>query len=129
MRASDQSIVAGYAWTTSTVASPEFMDKMGTPMRLGEAPGYTNPREAALFLSCYAPTAVESPWLEVSMTRYRDPGGVKPDAKLEVDRERDPALMAELVADAARYLAQQLKCEVAPRLPSGPPTIGPGAAG
>ncbi|MFG2482321.1 hypothetical protein ACGFSI_06095 [Streptomyces virginiae] len=128
MMAADRSISATYSWT-STMASPDYLGKMGIPMRLGEAPGYTNPREAALFLVCYSPSNVPNPLLEVSVTRYRDLNSVKKKGQLEVDPQRDPALMSELAADAARYLAQQLKCEVASRLPAGPPVIGADAAG
>ncbi|WP_326588277.1 hypothetical protein [Streptomyces sp. NBC_01294] len=120
MKAANKSILASYSWTTSTSAPAEFLDGMGTPIQLGEAPGYMNAREAMLYLPCRDPSAVEFPRLEVSVSRL---------AEREVDRQRDPALMAELVADAARYAAQQLNCEVAPRLPAGSPVMVAGAVG
>ncbi|MFI8386189.1 hypothetical protein [Streptomyces sp. NPDC085540] len=128
MMAADRAISATYSWTTSTLASSGYLERRGTPLRLGEAPGYTGPREAALLLACYSPSDVRYPWLEVTVTRYRDLNSVRKKGQIEVDPQRDPVLMAELAADAARYLAQQLKCEVAPRLPAGPPVMGGGAS-
>ncbi|MEU7600439.1 hypothetical protein [Streptomyces sp. NPDC041003] len=52
-----------------------------------------------------------------------------PKDPVEVDDQRDPAPTAELVADAARHVTRQLKCETASRLPAGPPVMGAGASG
>ncbi|MFJ6483218.1 hypothetical protein ACIQK6_24310 [Streptomyces sp. NPDC091682] len=128
MMAADRSISAAYSWTTSTLASSGYLERRGAPLRLGEAPGYTGPREAALLLACYSPSDVRYPWLEVTVTRYRDLNSVKKKGQLEVDPQRDPVLMSELAADAARYLARELKCETASRLPAGPPVMGAGAS-
>ncbi|MFD4023980.1 hypothetical protein ACFWRV_10735 [Streptomyces sp. NPDC058576] len=85
------------------------------PIRLGESRGYTSDREAGLFFSgCYGDTGrLKLLTLKVSLN---NPDPVKSD-----DAKK---LLAQLVADQARYVATELECPTADTIPPGPPTIG-----
>lgn len=122
MRAADRSALASYTWISPGVADGF---ENGTPIKLGETKGYTRAFIARLLVPCLSSGRERYSWLMVTIERFAK----NPKDPVEVDDQRDPALMAELVADATRHVTQQLKCETASTLPAGPPVIGADAAG
>lgn len=121
MRAADKSALASYTWISPGVADGF---ENGTPSKLGQTKGYTRPFIAKLFVPCLSSGRERYSWLMVTIERFAK----NPKDPVEVDDQRDPALMAELVADAARHVTRQLKCETASGFPAGPPVMGAGAS-
>lgn len=108
MTAGNGYVSAEYSWVTTEGA--EIRARANNSIRLGDAKGYATQRAANLYLPCRRPSDTERSWLEVRIARFQ-PGLKYGDGP---EQQREVALMAALVAEAAPHVTQQLKCEVAP---------------
>ncbi len=83
-----------------------------TAIHLGEAGGYTSERAATLYVSCPSESGrKEHVKVRAALQNQAEP------------RSREPGTdFAEVVGDAARYVAKELNCEGAAKLPSAMPT-------
>ncbi|MEU3299557.1 hypothetical protein ABZ729_06965 [Streptomyces sp. NPDC006678] len=118
--AGGQSLLFSYWWSVSDLSSLAVENPGHTPIRLGTANGYTSGTDAELYLSCRGRSDTGA-WLKVRLARGATGA---PDTSGD---GQDPAHLAELVGDAARYVGKELACEGAAGLPGEPPAIGTGS--
>ncbi|MGW8763330.1 hypothetical protein ACWGN5_12615 [Streptomyces sp. NPDC055815] len=113
--AGGQSLLFSYWWSVSDLGSALAENPGNTPMQLGQAKGYTSEDDAEIYVSCRG-RSDEGEWIKVRLAR----GAWDRSTPGEQDRVR----LAELVGDATRYVARELGCEGAAKLPGGAPAIG-----
>ncbi|WP_405687470.1 hypothetical protein [Streptomyces sp. NBC_00057] len=114
--AGSQSIIFSSWWSVSDLGARGAERSGNTAIQLGQSKGYTNEIDAELYVSCRGRSASKE-WLKVRVARYRG-----------MDRPRDGQAavpLAELVGDAARYVANELGCEGASKIPRGVPSMKP----
>ncbi|WP_406400416.1 hypothetical protein OH805_15510 [Streptomyces sp. NBC_00879] len=100
------------AWTEEL--TKESKKSGNTPIELGATKGYASGRGATLFVDCPSESGLKKQVkVQVTLMYQAQPDSEKPQTDF-----------AALVGDATRYVAKQLKCEGAARLPGEVPTVG-----